>query len=258
MRSGADRSARGGRPSPWRAGLTCPGAARRGQGAGGRPSILNGRATLGARRRGRYETTIAGVGPRATPTIDGATVFTLGAIGRLNALDLETGGQALVARSLEEFGANAPEWGRRRRRWWSTAWWCQRRRRLGERLAGRFRPRRPARSSGRRAPTRVGYSSPTSARALAGRRQIVVFNRASVAGHEVADGRASCGAIRGRLVSPTWRCRWPWTATACWCRAATAREATLLRIEPEAEGLVARLELGEPAAQGEVHERRGP
>ena len=39
----------------------------------------------------RYETAIAGVGPRATPTIAGGQVFSLGATGRLNALELAIG-----------------------------------------------------------------------------------------------------------------------------------------------------------------------
>jgi len=59
----------------------------------------------------RYATTIAGEGPRATPTIAGDRVFTLGALGRLNALDLASG-RRLWTRSLTNDAATGiPEWG---------------------------------------------------------------------------------------------------------------------------------------------------
>lgn len=61
---------------------------------------------------GRYATTIAGVGPRATPTIDGDQVFAVGAVGRVTALDRTTG-RLLWQRDLGvDAGAPALEWGR--------------------------------------------------------------------------------------------------------------------------------------------------
>lgn len=60
----------------------------------------------------RYATTIAGVGPRATPAIAGGRVFTLGATGILNALELATGRLQWSRRVLEENEAVAPEWGK--------------------------------------------------------------------------------------------------------------------------------------------------
>ncbi len=60
----------------------------------------------------RYHTTIAGEGPRATPTVVSNRVHTLGATGILDCLDLETG-RLLWTRSLsdEHEGVAAPEWG---------------------------------------------------------------------------------------------------------------------------------------------------
>lgn len=59
----------------------------------------------------RYATTIAGEGPRATPALAGDRVFTLGALGRLNALELSTG-RRLWTRSLTNDAAcGVPEWG---------------------------------------------------------------------------------------------------------------------------------------------------
>ena len=60
----------------------------------------------------RYATTIGGVGPRATPTIDGDAVFTLGANGLLNALELETGRRLWSRDLLEEHAAGNREWGK--------------------------------------------------------------------------------------------------------------------------------------------------
>jgi outer membrane protein assembly factor BamB len=60
----------------------------------------------------RYETTIGGIGPRSTPTISDGSVYTLGATGMLNALDLETGSVLWSHDILEEHGANNREWGK--------------------------------------------------------------------------------------------------------------------------------------------------
>lgn len=59
----------------------------------------------------RYFTGLGGEGPRATPTIDGGRVYTLGATGVLNCLDLETGRVIWTRRIMEENGAVLPDWG---------------------------------------------------------------------------------------------------------------------------------------------------
>ena len=60
----------------------------------------------------RYATTIAGEGPRATPTIQSNRVFTLGGAGVLNCLDLATGNVLWSTNTLAQFGIHKPpEWG---------------------------------------------------------------------------------------------------------------------------------------------------
>lgn len=72
---------------------------------------LTGRKLWESADRTRYATTIAGVGPRATPTVASNRVYTLGATGRLNCLDL-TDGRRVWQRDLQlEAGVNPPEWG---------------------------------------------------------------------------------------------------------------------------------------------------
>jgi outer membrane protein assembly factor BamB len=135
----------------------------------------------------RYATTIGGVGPRATPAVDGLRVFTLGATGVLNALDLSTGKPLWSHNVVERYGAQLPEWGRS----------CSPL--LVDDLvvvsAGGDRGRSLVafdRETGAEVWTggddRASYSSPFVA-TLAGVRQIVVLNAASVAGHDPADGR---------------------------------------------------------------------
>jgi outer membrane protein assembly factor BamB len=62
--------------------------------------------------RARYETTIGGVGPRATPTIVQRRVFTLGATGILNALSLQTGDRVWSRDILTDAAASNQEWGK--------------------------------------------------------------------------------------------------------------------------------------------------
>lgn len=73
--------------------------------------LLSGREIWTHSARARYATTIAGEGPRATPTIADGRVFTLGGSGILNCLDLATGEVIWRTNTLQEFGAKLPEWG---------------------------------------------------------------------------------------------------------------------------------------------------
>ena len=59
----------------------------------------------------RYYTAPAGLGPRATPTISGNRVYTVGSTGILNCLDFETGDRLWTANTFEENSAEPPPWG---------------------------------------------------------------------------------------------------------------------------------------------------
>ena len=134
----------------------------------------------------RYATTIAGVGPRATPTIDGGRVFTMGATGILNALDLASGRRLWTHDVLAENDATSPEWGKS----------------VSPLVAdglvivsaggqdGRSLVAYDA-ASGERAwsagSDRSSYSSPLLL-TLAGRRQVVILNQGTIAAHDPGTG----------------------------------------------------------------------
>ena len=134
-----------------------------------------------------YESTVAGEGPRATPTISRGRVFTLGSTGLLNCLDLETGrriwrrdisadnqspqpdfgrsSSPLVVDDLIVVSVGGPD---------------------GRSLVAYSRDSgEPVWHAG---DDLASYSSPIVA-TLGGVRQIVVFNHSSIAGHDPASGR---------------------------------------------------------------------
>lgn len=59
----------------------------------------------------RYHTAIAGEGPRATPTVVSNRVFSFGATGLLNCLDLATGQRLWMRDVVKESGGKIPQWG---------------------------------------------------------------------------------------------------------------------------------------------------
>jgi outer membrane protein assembly factor BamB len=134
----------------------------------------------------RYDTTIAGVGPRATPTIADGRVFTMGATGVLSALDLESGRRLWSRAGLAETGASLPEWGKAASPLVVG----------GRVVVSAGGPNNQSLvaydgATGRvdwaAGTARVSYSSPRLAE-LAGTRQILMLNSATVSGHDAATG----------------------------------------------------------------------
>ncbi len=146
-----------------------------------------GRALWRHADEARYATTIAGEGPRATPTIADGRVFTAGGTGRLNCLDLRTGTVIWSHDAIKDNGGQVPEWG------FSASPLV-----LGSRVIlpvggadgrslvaydtgdGKF-----AWGGGNDS---LGYSSPVL-HTLAGQPQILLSNGRAVVGHDPADGR---------------------------------------------------------------------
>ena len=134
----------------------------------------------------RYNTVIAGDGPRATPTILSNRVFTTGANGRLNCLDLASGKVIWTRDVLTENKGKVPSWGI-----------------AGSPLilddlvlahggdntghtlfAYRWSDGQPAWTAGTASPS---YASPILA-TLGGVRQVVGFNNRVMAGYDAATG----------------------------------------------------------------------
>jgi len=59
----------------------------------------------------RYDNALGGVGPRATPVIDGDRVYAVGATGELSCLDLFSGEKLWGFNILKRHGAELPDWG---------------------------------------------------------------------------------------------------------------------------------------------------
>jgi outer membrane protein assembly factor BamB len=74
-------------------------------------NLLSGEELWAHSDAAHYNTTIAGEGPRATPTIHSNRVYTLGSTGKLNCLDIRTGKPIWQKDILQENGAGVPEWG---------------------------------------------------------------------------------------------------------------------------------------------------
>ena len=142
----------------------------------------------------RYETALGGIGPRATPTLDGNRVFSMGATGRLNCLDLSTGRRLWTRDTLADGGRQA--------RWGMSSSPLIIDNLVVVSAGGDNGHSLVAydRLSGARVwsggDDSAGYSSPSLAH-LVGRNQILIFNNYAVAGHDPVDG------------SVLWRYPWP-------------------------------------------------
>ncbi len=133
-----------------------------------------------------FNSGIAGEGPRATPTIAGGSIFTLGANGTLRCLDLTTGKMRWQADIVAVSGAKIPDWG-----------FASSPLAVGENVlvsAGGANGKSLLaynQSSGQLAWSAgnhpANYSSPFL-RTLAGREQVLMFNSAAITAHDPATG----------------------------------------------------------------------
>ena len=135
----------------------------------------------------RYDSGLAGLGPRATPTLDSGMVFTTGATGILNCISLENGTLIWTRDVIQDHDSSNPHWGN------SCSPLVLRDRVIvgtgaanGHSLVAYHRETGELVWSG--GSDGLGYSSP-QARYLAGVEQILIFNNGSVAGHDASDGR---------------------------------------------------------------------
>ncbi len=134
-----------------------------------------------------YDNPISGEGPRTTPTVLGNRVYSVGSTGLLNCLDLETGERIWSRDVMKDNDTEVPHWG----------------------VAGSplvvddivvvsaggtdgkslvAYDRETGEIVWQGGDDKAAYSSPLLA-TLGGVRQIVIFNGASVAGHDPVDGR---------------------------------------------------------------------
>jgi outer membrane protein assembly factor BamB len=134
----------------------------------------------------RYDSVIAGDGPRATPTISGRYVAALGSTGLLNVLDFRTGRRVWSKDIAADNDAPDPEWGRSGSPLVLDGKVIVSAGGPGGRSLVAYDLRTGARvwSGG---DDGVGYASPTVL-TLLGRPQIVISNRETLAGHDPETG----------------------------------------------------------------------
>ncbi len=149
--------------------------------------LLTGKEKWRHSARARYETAIAGIGPRATPTISGNRVYSFGATGILTCLDLETGREIWSRDTVKETDARVNEWGMSgsplildnkvivspggKNEQSLMAY----HRETGDIIWGGGR-------------MRAGHSSPSLV-AIAGMDQVIIFNNGQIAGHNPISGK---------------------------------------------------------------------
>jgi outer membrane protein assembly factor BamB len=157
--------------------------------------VATGQLVWSHAERTRHSTTLGGIGPRSTPTIDSGKVFTLGATGTLLCLDGATGEVLWRDNLLHRYGVDAEEDAQ------SVAWGRSASPLIVDELlvvpAGGPAAGPPVSlvafekdtgellwEGGRR---QVSFSSPTLA-TLAGVRQIISVNQDYVSGHDLRNG----------------------------------------------------------------------
>ena len=212
--------------------------------------LLTGKERWVSMDTARFESTVAGVGPRATPTIHGGRVFSYGALGHLNCLDLETGRKIWSRHPISENYSRPNMWGNS----------CSPLIDAGavivsaggednnalvayEAATGEV-PRRGGNS-------RLGYSSPTVVH-LSGKKQILIFNAGQLASHNAENGH------------PLWTQPWPVSRSAprsrsscpviaCFSRVGTDRKQAVPD-QPIRAGTECVDTLGVTTLEDEIHE----
>ena len=151
---------------------------------------------------GHYNTKIAGEGPRATPTIQDGKVYTLGATGTLNCLELESGNRVwhrnIAADAELNTDGEIDQTGATKKRNKAKEWGYSSSPLIvgdilvvsagggnGKSLLGyNIKSGKPAWFGGS---SRAGYSSPSLV-TLHGQEQILIFNQDGLAAHSPEDG----------------------------------------------------------------------
>ena len=148
--------------------------------------VSTGKEKWRHRAQARYETAIAGIGPRATPTVVGNRVYAFGATGILTCLDLETGREIWSRDTVKETGARVKEWGMSGSPLVvGDMVIASPGGRDDQSLMAYHRETGAVIWSGGRA--RAGHSSP-SLTAIGGMDQVIIFNLGQVAGHDPVSG----------------------------------------------------------------------
>jgi len=133
-----------------------------------------------------FEHVVAGMGPRATPTVVDGKVYALGALGHLTCLDGATGRQLWQHDVIQESGAQLPVWGKSCSPLVVDNLVIVSAGGKGGKSLLAF-----DRESGQlvwsAGDDQSSYSSPTLM-TLAGEPQVVIVNERSVAGHDLKDG----------------------------------------------------------------------
>ena len=147
--------------------------------------LTTGRQLWAHSHTARFETTIGGVGPRATPTIADGRVYALGATGILTCLELADGRLVWSCDVLADHGAGLQDWGMPSSPLVVGGLVVVQLGRQGLSLAAYDRTTgKPAWRAGS---DRGSYSTPVLA-TLGGRPQILNVNQTSIVGHDPADG----------------------------------------------------------------------
>ena len=135
----------------------------------------------------KFDSPIAGVGPRATPTIANGHVYTLGATGLLNCLNLASGVCIWSKDICQDNGAGVNTYGMAGSPLVSDSLIIVSAGGAGEKSLVAYNKESGVRvwSAGN---DRAGYSSPMMA-TLAGLQQILIFNRNNVVAHDPQSGK---------------------------------------------------------------------